>query len=208
MGTLASSFALIFLAELGDKSMLLVLVVAARARIAVLLPAVALSAALIMGAAVLIGATAGEILPRRLAEAGSALLFVAVGAWTVHASFAGGEDDGAGEPEHGVPALLARARRADTRWAPLVLGAVLVVGLTVAELGDKTQLATISLAGVDPGRGLLVWLGAAAGMTAADALAIVAGVRLARLLPGPTVERLSGALFIVAGLVLAVLAVR
>lgn len=205
MGTLASSFALIFLAELGDKSMLLVLAVATRARVAVLLAAVAISAALIMGAAALVGATAGEILPRRVAEAASALLFIAVGVWAVRASLgARGDDD---EHEHGMPDFLRRARRVDARWAPLLLGAALVAGLTIAELGDKTQLATISLAGADPGRAILIWAGAAAGMTAADALAIVAGVRLARLLPGPIVERVAGALFIAAGLALAALAV-
>ncbi len=206
MGTLASSFALIFLAELGDKSMLLVLAVATRTRVAVLLSAVALAAAAIMGAAVLLGATAGEILPRRLAEAASALLFVAVGVWTLRASLAGGEDDES--HGHGLPGFFQRARQVDSRWAPLLLGAALVAALTVAELGDKTQLATISLAGVDPGRGLLIWAGAAAGMTAADAIAILAGVRLARLLPGPLVERAAGVLFIVAGLVLAALAAR
>ena len=204
MGTLASSFALIFLAELGDKSMLLVLAVATRARIAVLLSAVALSAVLIMGASALVGATAGEILPRRLAEAASALLFIAVGTWTVRASLAG---DGDGAQEHGMPDFLRRARGVDARWAPLLLGAALVAGLTIAELGDKTQLGTISLAGADPDRAVLIWAGAAAGMTAADVLAIVAGVRLARLLPGRLVERVAGVLFIVAGLVLALLAV-
>ena len=206
MGTLASSFALIFLAELGDKSMLLVLAVATRARTTVLLSAVALSAALIMGAAALVGATAGEILPRRLAEAASALLFIAVGAWTVRASLGGAEDDEGAAHGHALPAFLRRARGVDARWAPLLLGAALVAGLTVAELGDKTQLATISLAGAEPGRAVLIWAGAAAGMTAADALAIVAGARLARLLPGRLVERGAGVLFIVVGLLLAALA--
>lgn len=204
MGTLASSFALLFLAELGDKSMLLVLAVATRARVAVLLSAVVLSSVLIMGASALIGATAGEILPRSLAEAASALLFIAVGAWTVHASLAG---DGDEAHDHGMPDFLRRARQVDARWAPLLLGAALVAGLTIAELGDKTQIATVSLAAADPGRAVLIWAGAAAGMAAADVLAIAAGVRLARLLPGPLVERVAGVLFIVAGLALALLAV-
>ena len=206
MGTLGASFALIFLAELGDKSMLLVFAVAARTRVAVLLPAVALSAAVIMGAAVVLGAAAGEILPRRLAEAASALLFVAVGLWTLRASFAGGEDGGG--HGHELPGFLRRAGRTDSRRGALLLGAALAAALTVAELGDKTQLATISLAGADPGRAALIWAGAAAGMTAADAIAILAGVRLARLLPGPLLERAAGALFLLAGVVLAALAVR
>ncbi|MDA0256920.1 MAG: TMEM165/GDT1 family protein, partial [Chloroflexi bacterium] len=96
MGALLSAFALVFLAELGDKSMLLVLAVATRVRAGVLLATIAVSAALLMAAAVLLGAVADELLPRRPIEVGAAFVFLAVGGWTLRASIADGDEDEAG----------------------------------------------------------------------------------------------------------------
>ena len=45
----------------------------------------------------------------------------------------------------------------------------------VAELGDKTQLATLLYAADAPGRGLTVFLGSAAALVLAAALGVVAG---------------------------------
>lgn len=206
MGALASAFALVFLAELGDKSMLFVLAIATRVRAAVLFPVIAVSAALLMAVAVVAGGVAGDVLPRRPVEIGAALVFVAVGVWTLRDSFAEGAtevpDDGEEQSRRGVSALLARVRRFDAAGAPLPLGAALAGAFFIAEFGDKTQLAAISLASVDPREGALVWAGATAGMTAADAIAMVAGARLARLLPPLLVERVAGILFVFAGLTL------
>jgi len=212
MAALVSAFALVFLAELGDKSMLLVLAAATRVRAAVLLPAIAVSAALLMAAAVVVGGVAGELLPRRPVEIGAALLFLAVGVWTLRASLADPRDDTEGAADEagaggGVRALLARAGRAHGRGAPLLLGAAVIGALVLAELGDKTQLAVISLAGVEPAEAALVWVGATAGMTVADGLAVVAGARLARALAPQLVERGAAALFLAAGLALLALAV-
>jgi putative Ca2+/H+ antiporter (TMEM165/GDT1 family) len=57
----------------------------------------------------------------------------------------------------------------------------------LAELGDKTMLATITLA---TGEGSLfgTWLGSTVGMVAADALAIVVGRQLGARLPERTVK--------------------
>ncbi len=214
MGALASAFALVFLAEFGDKSMLLVLAVATRVRAAVLLAAIAVSAALLMAAAVLLGAVAGELLPRRPVEVGAALLFVTVGAWTLRASLPAGEEgaadgDGAGDeqPRRGAQALLARAAGVRGRGSTLLLAAAVGGALVIAELGDKTQLAAISLAGVEAGEGALVWAGATAGMVAADALAVIAGARLAQALPRASWSARRGALFVAAGLALLAVAV-
>ena len=212
MGALLSAFALVFAAELGDKSMLLVLAVATRVRASVLLAVIAVSAALLMAVAVLLGAVADELLPRRPIEVGAALVFLAIGGWTLRASLAGGEAaaDVEGEderPRRGVQALLARAAGVESRGSTLLLAAAIGGALVVAELGDKTQLAVVSLAGVDAGAGALVWVGATAGMTAADAIAVLAGARLARALPAQLIERIAAVLFLAAGLALLALAV-
>jgi putative Ca2+/H+ antiporter (TMEM165/GDT1 family) len=182
--------------------MLLVLAVATQVRAALLLATIAISAALLMAVAVVLGAVAGELLPRRPIEVGAALVFLAVGVWTLRAPDIGEDGAGDAEPRRGAQALLARAAGSDARGASLLLAAAIGGALVLAELGDKTQLAVISLAGVERGEGVLVWAGATAGMTAADAIAVFAGARLARTLPPRLLTRAAGALFVAAGLAL------
>ena len=65
----------------------------------------------------------------------------------------------------------------------MIIQAVIVVAVVffLAELGDKTMLATVTLA---TEHGLFgTWLGSTVGMVAADALAIVVGRHLGTRLP-------------------------
>ena len=73
----------------------------------------------------------------------------------------------------------------ERRQAQTPLGALFVVttAFFLSELGDKTQLATVSIASERDGF-VGVWLGSTAGMVAADALAIVVGVVMGKRLPG------------------------
>lgn len=68
----------------------------------------------------------------------------------------------------------------------------------VAELGDKTQLATLSLAAGGSSR-WIVFAGSALALVATSAIAAVAGEALARLIPPIWIRRGAGALFIVLG---------
>jgi putative Ca2+/H+ antiporter (TMEM165/GDT1 family) len=67
----------------------------------------------------------------------------------------------------------------------------------LAELGDKTQLATLSLAG--SGSRWVVFAGSALALVASSALAVLGGEALARLVPPHWIKRLAGALFVVLG---------
>jgi len=68
----------------------------------------------------------------------------------------------------------------------------------LAELGDKTQLATLSLAASGRSR-LLVFLGAASALIATSGLAVLLGEGLARAVPAMWIRRLAGLAFIVLG---------
>ena len=67
----------------------------------------------------------------------------------------------------------------------------------LAELGDKTQLATFSLAS---GRSrLAVFVGASLALMATTAIAVLAGEAIARVVPQVWIERSAGVLFLALG---------
>ena len=70
----------------------------------------------------------------------------------------------------------------------------------VAELGDKTMLATITLAATHHAFG--TWLGATLGIVSADALAILAGRQLGQWLPERAVRIGAAVLFFIFGALL------
>jgi Ca2+/H+ antiporter, TMEM165/GDT1 family len=71
----------------------------------------------------------------------------------------------------------------------------------LAELGDKTQLATLSLAASEGSR-LTVFVGAAAALVTTSALGVLVGGAVARVVPALWIERAAGAGFILMGILL------
>ncbi|MGL4831786.1 MAG: TMEM165/GDT1 family protein, partial [Propionibacteriaceae bacterium] len=80
--------------------------------------------------------------------------------------------------------------------------AILAVGVAffLAELGDKTMLATITLAMKNQWIG--VWIGSTVGMVAADALAILLGTLLGKHLPERVIKIGAAVLFALFGTLL------
>ncbi|GAB3661415.1 TMEM165/GDT1 family protein [Glycomyces tarimensis] len=181
----ALSFGVIFVGEMGDKSQLMALSFAARYKLRSVIAGLVIATAILFGVSVGIGATAGSLLPTDWITLGAAVLFIGFGLWTLR----GEDDDDAHEFKERKSGLLT------------VTGAILL-----AELGDKTMLAAIFLGGQYNPWG--VWLGATAGMVAADLLAVFAGAWVARRIPERYIRWGSAALFMVLGLVLGVQAVR
>ncbi len=182
------SFGVIFVAELGDKSQLMAMTLASRFRPTPILIGITIATALVHAVSVGIGAAAGVALPTDwiTLAAGVAFLFFAV--WTVRGDELTDDDE----------ASAARSGRSAIVTAAMVF--------FLAELGDKTMLATITLATRE---GLFgTWLGSTAGMVAADALAIAAGALLGKNLPERTIRLGAAAIFVVFGVLLIVEAVR
>jgi Ca2+/H+ antiporter, TMEM165/GDT1 family len=176
------SFGIIFVAELGDKSQLMALTFAARYKAIVILAAITAATALVHLVSVLIGAAAGVALPTSTISIVAGIAFLGFAAWTLRGDELDEEDE-------------ARSRRADKSVFFTVASAFFL-----AELGDKTMLATITLATRYGWFG--TWLGSTLGMVAADALAIGVGILLHRHLP-ERVIRIGAALsFVAFGLLL------
>ena len=177
MEALATSFGLVFLAELGDKSMLLALAFATRYRPWPVLGGIAIAAFTMLGLSTLIGAALGAALPEQALAIGGGLLFVGFGIWTLRPE-SDDEDD-----------------VAEVKGSSVLLG---VTGaFLIAEFGDKTMLATATLASTQPA--LPTWLGASLGMTVASGIAIVVGAVLGARIPERATRIAAGVAFLAFG---------
>ena len=178
------SFGIIFVAELGDKSQLMALTFAARYKAITILAAITMATALVHLVSVLLGAAVGVALPSRTISVIAGFAFLGFAAWTLR----GDELD---EDES------SRADRS-TRSVMVTVG----VAFFLAELGDKTMLATVTLA---TDHGLVgTWIGSTLGMVAADALAIAVGQQLGARLPERVIRIGAAATFVVFGVLLVV----
>jgi putative Ca2+/H+ antiporter (TMEM165/GDT1 family) len=176
------SFGVIFLAELGDKSQLMALAFAARFPAGPVLVAITLATALVHLGSVALGATVALALPTNLISIVAGIAFLVFAAWTMRGDRLDERDD-------------EKVRRAAG-------SVILTIGTAffLAELGDKTMLATVTLATHEEAIG--TWLGSTAGMVAADALAIGVGKALGTRLPERAVRLGAAVAFVVFGLIL------
>ncbi len=180
MSAFVLSAAIIFVAELGDKSQLVALWFATRFRWWLVLGGVTLATLVVHLGSVVIGRAFGELLPERFVWIAVGVSFFVFAAWSLR-----GDQFEPSERDGGALSLF-RA-----------LGLV-TVSFFVAELGDKTQLATISLAGTTTDTAG-VWLGSTVGMVLADALAIGVGLVAGARLPQRVIGVGAAATFVVFG---------
>lgn len=77
----------------------------------------------------------------------------------------------------------------------------MTVGITffLAELGDKTMLATVTIASQQQSF-FGVWLGSTLGMVVADGIAIIAGKMLGKRLPEKPIKYGAAAVFMISGI--------
>ncbi len=186
MEALLISTAVIFVAELGDKSQLMAMTFATRYRMRDVLIGITVATAIVHLASVGIGAWIGDSFAdsQDTISIVAGVAFLAFAAWTLRG-------DKLSEDEAGKASLSQGA-------------AILAVGTAffLAELGDKTMLATITLATQYGWFG--TWIGSTVGMVAADALAIVVGAALGRHLPERFIRYAASAAFVVFGVLLIV----
>lgn len=174
------SLGVVFLAELGDKSQLITMTYALRYRWWVVLSGVGIAAFLVHGVSVTIGHFLGLTLPERPIAFAAAIAFLGFAVWTWREGTSD-EDDAA-------------KTAAEPRFVLLAV----VSSFVLAELGDKTMLATVALASDHQWAG--VWIGATAGMVLADGVAIAVGRLMHRRLPERFLHMLASVLFLLFGL--------
>jgi putative Ca2+/H+ antiporter (TMEM165/GDT1 family) len=180
LAALAISFGVVFVAELGDKSQLMALTFATRFRALPVLIGITVATAVVHLVSVGIGYGLGAALPTGWISLIAGLAFLAFGGWTLRGD------------------TLTEAERGKAERTTGSAVAAVSIAFFLAELGDKTMLATITLATQHGWFG--TWIGSTIGMVAADALAIMVGRLLGRKLPDRAIKYGAAALFFVFGI--------
>ncbi|MDA3648982.1 TMEM165/GDT1 family protein [Saccharopolyspora indica] len=169
----------IFVAELGDKSQLMAMTFATRYRAWQVLLGITIATTVVHAVSVALGFGMGELLPTEWIALIAGVAFLGFAAWTLRG-------DRLTEEEK---------RKASRRAGSAVL--VVTVAFFLAELGDKTMLATVTLATHHDWLG--TWIGSTIGMVVADALAIGIGLLLGKHLPERLIRYGAAALFAIFG---------
>jgi putative Ca2+/H+ antiporter (TMEM165/GDT1 family) len=175
--TFFATFGVIFLAELGDKTQLTAMALAARYPWKKIFIGIALAFAVLNLGAVLLGKALFAIFPVYWTKLASAALFFYFGIATLVSS----------GPEHEHHTVTA---------AGAVRTAFLMILL--AELGDKTQLVTLSLA-AQYNAPVTVFLASTLALWLVSLLGIFLGRQLLRLMPLHYIHRIAAVLFLLFG---------
>ena len=177
MESLAQSFLLVFISEMGDKTQLLALVLAAKFKKPLPIMMGILVATLLNHAlASYAGSYVTHYVPDQVLKWILAATFIGFGLWILIP-----DKDKGFEEKH--------------RWGPFL---TTTVAFFFAEMGDKTQLATVAL-GAKFAAPLLVTGGTTLGMIGADGLAVLFGHKFTAKVPMKLVNKFASALFILFG---------
>lgn len=216
---IAAAFGVVFIAELGDKTQLLALGFGARHR----LRTVALGLAIGYGAAnlvaTIVGAVLGATLPERPIAVAAGLAFLGFALWTLRPGDdqLDNDDDNDkdnindndngngsdGEPGRAGGVTVSSASSIGASIGVSVVSSI-ALSIAIAELGDKTQLATAALAARNQPVG--TWIGATAGAATAGLVGAALGQQIGRRLSARALRHASAALFAIFGVALLVTA--
>lgn len=181
MEAILNSFLLVFVSEMGDKTQLLALVLAARFKKPIPIMFGILGATILNHAlASYVGVFVTQYISQEILKWLLAATFIGFGVWILIPD----EDEGLNE---------------NYKWGPFV---TTLVAFFLAEMGDKTQLATVAL-GAKYTAPIAVTFGTTMGMLGADGLAVFFGHKFTQKISMKWVHRVASALFILFGLLIA-----
>ena len=172
-----TSLAVVVLAEMGDKTQLLAMAFATRYCWKTVMWGVFVATVFNHLFAVVVGAYLTNFIPMQYIQIAAALSFVGFGLWTIHGDELNGEDK-------------------ETKYSPFW---TVAIAFFLAEMGDKTQFATVALA-AQFNSILPVWCGTTTGMMIADGFGIIIGIVLGRKIPERVVKWVAAIIFILFGL--------
>ncbi len=176
MNAILASLAFVVLAEMGDKTQLLAMAFASKFKWQTVMWGVFVATMANHLLAASAGSYLAAVVPMTTIKLAASASFIIFGLWTIRGDTLEGED----EKYHFSPF-----------WT-------VTVAFFMAEMGDKTQLATIALA-VEYNTIVFVWMGTTLGMVIADGFGIIVGNVMGRHIPEKAIKWVSAFIFIAFG---------
>ena len=188
------SFIMVFIAELGDKTQLLVLSFSGSVRPRNILLGIAIGSFFSHGIAIIFGSHVGVLENQALLNAikfFTYLSFILIGVISLLP-----KKEKLSSDSEGKASILEKVSN-------LKLNYTLIIALTilVGEFGDKTFLASLGFGIEYPDYKIMLVIGAILGMVIGDSLAIIFGKFLNKYISEEKMKKFSGVLFLIFGLV-------
>lgn len=174
--TLTTSFVLIVAAEMGDKSQLVCMALATKHKPMPVLLGAVMAFVVLNTLAVVFGVAIAHWLPEYVIAGTVAVLFSVFGVHSLRIKEPDKDEQVVEKSNHGI------------FFTTFLL-------ITVAEFGDKTQLAVVALSSTSAPNA--VWLGATTALFFTSALGVLAGRTVLQRLPLHFLHRISGSIFLV-----------
>lgn len=147
------TFLLIFLAEMADKTQLMMMALTNKYNVRSVISGMIVGILIISGLSVLAGDLIGDLIPMWVVELCAAIMFLWFGLSNLRVS----DEEGGKDLNFHFPILS------------------IAFTFIVAELGDKTQLATVAMAADHMGEHIPIFLGASLGLIMANLFGVFAG---------------------------------
>ncbi len=171
----------VVLAEMGDKTQLLAMAFATKYKASKVMIGVFLATVFNHALAVAVGNYITRFDSAQIWIQGIASLsFIFFGLWTIRGDKLEGEENRI------------------SKFGPIF---TVTIAFFIAEMGDKTQLATIALAAKFPATPIGILMGTTTGMLIADAIGIIVGIVLCKKIPEKKIKLISAGAFILFGLI-------
>lgn len=177
MSEFIKAMLLVVVAEMGDKTQLLAMAMASKYKVGQVMLGVLIATIFNHALAVLAGTYLSSLIPMGAVEVVAAVAFLAFGLWTLR----GDKIDDDGDKKH--------------KFGPVV---TVAIAFFIAEMGDKTQLMTITIA-AESAQPLFILMGTTTGMLIADGIGIIGGAWMAKHVPDVYIKWIAGIIFMFFG---------
>ncbi|WP_027624029.1 TMEM165/GDT1 family protein [Clostridium lundense] len=168
---------LVVVAEMGDKTQLLAMAMASKYKAKQVLIGVFIATVLNHALAVAVGSYLGNFIPMDTVKIVAAISFLIFGLWTLRGDKIDEDDE------------------KKSSFGPIV---TVAIAFFIAEMGDKTQLMTITIS-AESNQPLNILMGTTAGMMIADGIGIIGGAWMCKHIPEKYIKWMAGIVFIFFG---------
>lgn len=177
MESFIKALLLVVVAEMGDKTQLLAMAMASKYKAKQVMIGVLIATILNHALAVAVGSYASTVIPMNLIKVIAAISFLAFGLWTIRGDKLDDEEN------------------KKSKFGPII---TVAVAFFIAEMGDKTQLMTITIAAENQ-QPFLILMGTTVGMLVADGIGILGGAWMCRHIPEVYIKWVAGIIFMFFG---------